>query len=355
MKPARKICIVLCCFAFLPLVFAVFRLTPEKTARREHGNEKDSLVIAVRPNTNDFYLYRSEAVGFQLELIRAYSYTRNQTYRIYWETDENKRWQALLNDKITILVCRQDDSTLHQYHRQNKVFYSTLLEDYSNAVWVVSKENRHLLTDANIWIRYYRTTPEYNIKRQTYFVLRDPANIYQQTGLSSYDRLIKYYAKRIGWDWRLLASLIYQESRFRPDAVSYRGAFGLMQIMPATAEDYSLYNIEEPEDNIEGGTRILRSLQRTISSDSASIYDNICFILAAYNAGANRIAQCRRFAEIQGKNRYVWKEVAEVIPLMKHPIHYENNDIYRFKGAETLNYVEKVMERFELYKVLLPE
>jgi len=354
MKPAWKICILLCFLVLLPFIFAVFRIIPEK-ATRWHSKENDSLLMAVRHSTNDFYLYRSEAVGFQLELIRAYSYTRSQAYRIYLETDENKRWQALLNGKVTILVCSRDDSTLLRYRQQHKVFYSAPLEDYSNAVWVVNKENRHLLADANMWISYYRTTPEYNFKWQNYFVLRDPANVNQQTVLSSYDQLIKQYAKRLDWDWRLLASMIYQESRFHPEALSYRGAYGLMQITPAAAEHYLLYNIEEPESNIEGGTRILRSLQKTISSDSASLYDNTCFILAAYNAGANRVAQCRRFAEIQGKNQYVWKEVAEVIPLMKHPIHYENNDIYRFKGAETLNYVEKIMDRYELYKVLLSE
>lgn len=311
--------------------------------------------MAVRPNTNDFYLYRSEVVGFQLELIRAYSYTRSQPYHIYLETDENKRWQALLNGKITIIVCSQDDSTLHRYRQQHKVFYSAPLEDYSNSVWVVHKKNRHLLADVNMWISYYRTSPEYYFKWQNYFVLRDPANINQQTSLSSYDWIIKRYAKRLEWDWRLLASMIYQESRFHPEALSYRGAYGLMQITPVAAEHHLLYNIKEPEDNIEAGTRILRSLQKTVSNDTASLYNNICFILAAYNAGANRIAQCRRFAVSQGKNQYIWKEVADVIPLMNYPIHYESNDIYRFKGAETLNYVEKIMDRYKLYKVLLSE
>jgi membrane-bound lytic murein transglycosylase F len=313
--------------------------------------------MAVRPNTNDCYLYRSEAVGFHLELIQAYAYACGQVYRIYYEEDEEMRWQALLQGKITILVCNYNDSLLHQYRQQHKVFYSAVLEDYANSVWVVNEKNRHLLTSINEWIVYYLSTQEYEIKKQNYFVFRNPENIRPQTELSVYDRIIKRCAKYLNWDWRLLASLIYQESRFRPEAMSHRGAYGLMQITPATADHYLLYDIEGAENNIEAGTKILRDLQRDIANDTASEYDNNCFILAAYNAGKNRIIQCRQFAELQDKNQYVWEEVAAVIPLMKHPVYYES-DIYnisRFKGAETLNYVEKIMERYELYKVLLPE
>jgi len=357
MKPFRKIGVLLCFVVFILLVRVSFRTTPDERYGSPHAGKKDTLVMAVRPNSNDCYLYRSEVVGFHLELVRACTHAHSQVYRIYYETDEKKRWQALLQGEVTILVCSSDDSLLLQYHKERKVFHSPSLEAHSNSVWVVNEENRRLLVNLNKWIVYYLSTPEYEIKRQRYFVLRNPDNIKPQTELSVYDRIIKRCAERLNWDWRLLASLIYQESRFQHEALSHRGAYGLMQIIPATAEHYRLHDMETPEDNIEAGTKILHYLQRDLASDTASVYDNKCFILAAYNAGKGRIDQCRRFAVLQEKNQYKWSEVASVIPLMKHPVYYENeeNNISRFKGAETLNYVEKIMDRYELYKVLLPE
>ncbi|MCL2097672.1 MAG: transglycosylase SLT domain-containing protein [Bacteroidales bacterium] len=353
MKKLLYICALLLLLLHIPVFL---RVITEKKPIWSSNEVGDTIVMAVRPNTNDFYLYRSEVVGFHLELIQAYAYTNQYTCQIYWESEEDKRWQKLLNGKITIMVCNPEDSTLNSLRQEHKVFHSTPLENYANTVWVVNKKNRHLLAEINSWISYYRTTPEYELKWLKYFVSRNPEQIQQQTELSPYDKLIKLHAKRIEWDWRLLASMIYQESRFRPEAESHRGAYGLMQIMPTTAEHYRLGNITAPEDNIKGGAYILSSLQKETGSDTISFYDNICFLLAAYNAGANRVSQCRYFAELMGKDPYKWKEVASVIPLMKHSVYYENIDnIYRFKGAETLNYVEKIMERFEFYKILLPD
>jgi len=346
----------ICALVLLWHLPVLFRVIPEKTETGSYGEEIDTLVMAVRPNTNDFFLYRSEAAGFHLELIQAYAYTKQQAYQIHWETDEDKRWQKLLNGTVTILVCSHDDSTLHHWRLQNKVFYSAPLENYSNTVWVVNKKNSPLLVEVNKWINYYNTTLEYGLKWQKYFVSGNPEQVKQQTELSAYDKLIKLHAEYIQWDWRLLASMIYQESRFRPEAESYRGAYGLMQIVPATADTYNLNDITDPEENIKGGIKIISSLQKQMTNDTASIYDNICFILAAYNAGPNRISQCRYFAGLMEKNPYTWEDVASVIPLMKYPVYYENDENFsRFKGAETLNYVEKIMKRFEFYKILLPD
>ena len=356
MKPVGKICLLLCILVLLLHIPVFLHIIPEKKPIWSCDGESNTIVMAVRPNTNDLYLYRSEAVGFHLELIQAYAYTNQQSYQIHWESDENKRWQELSDGKITIMVCNPDDSTLCHLRQQRKVFYSTPLEDYTNTVWVVNKKNKHLLADINEWISYYRTTPEYDIKWQKHFVLRNPEQIKPQTELSPYDKLIKLYSKQIPWDWRLLASMIYQESRFQPNVESYRRALGLMQITPTTAETLLLHDIEAPEENIKAGVKIISFLQKQICCDTASFYDNTCFILAAYNAGLGRISQCRYFAEVMDKNPYKWEEVASVIPLMKHPVYYEYDDNFNcFKGAETLNYVDKIMKRFELYKLLLPE
>ena len=69
--------------------------------------------------------------------------------------------------------------------------------------------------------------------------------------ISPYDDLFKRYAGRLGWDWRLLASIAYQESHFQPQIVAWSGAEGLMGILPATARGlgFDAGDMQDPEKN----------------------------------------------------------------------------------------------------------
>ena len=314
----------------------------------------DTIIASLRNNQNDYYLFRGEPTGFQMELIRNFAQSIHKPYRIRIETGLNERWSELFNDDVNIVVSGNGDDSVPQVYK-DELLISVPIEENTQSVWVVAKHNRSLLTAINSWIYSYRTTTEYAIRRQTYFSRLNYSVKTPHTTLSTYDNLIKHYAKEIGWDWRLLASLIYQESRFRHDAESYRGAYGLMQITPPTADFLKADSIEEPEQNLEVGTRLIQYLQRNIPLDSVSQADSIRFVLAAYNAGLNRLKDCRQFTQSQGKNPDSWDDVASVIPLMKLKIFYDSDDIELgyFRGLETLNYVDQGMNRYEHYKQLV--
>src|SRR5690606_38048738 len=79
--------------------------------------------------------------------------------------------------------------------------------------------------------------------------------------ISPYDEIIQEAAATIGWDWRLLASMIYQESKFQPEAESWAEARGLMQIMPETAVELGIGDVLDPYENISGGVRYLANLE----------------------------------------------------------------------------------------------
>jgi membrane-bound lytic murein transglycosylase F len=93
----------------------------------------------------------------------------------------------------------------------------------------------------------FRSTIEYRLLYAKYFQNHRSARMVQSDfyvlasgRISPYDDLIRKYSEEIGWDWRLLASMIYQESRFLPDAQSWAGADGLMQLMPNTARRFGV-------------------------------------------------------------------------------------------------------------------
>jgi soluble lytic murein transglycosylase-like protein len=102
------------------------------------------------------------------------------------------------------------------------------------------------------------------------------------TGNSKYDELVAMSAARNGVDPNLIVAVMRQESGFNPSARSYKGAVGLMQLLPATARRFGVVNIFDPAQNIEGGARYLRFLLDTFSGD-------VDLTLAGYNAGENAV------------------------------------------------------------------
>lgn len=102
------------------------------------------------------------------------------------------------------------------------------------------------------------------------------------TGNPKYDELIAQAAARNGLDPNLIVAVMRQESGFNMRARSYKGASGLMQLMPATAQRFGVANVFDPAQNIEGGSRYLRFLLDSFNGD-------VNLALAGYNAGENAV------------------------------------------------------------------
>jgi soluble lytic murein transglycosylase-like protein len=116
------------------------------------------------------------------------------------------------------------------------------------------------------------------------------------TGNPAYDALVRQSAARHGVDPNLVFALMKQESGYNSRAVSYKGASGLMQLMPATARRFGVTNIFDPTQNIEAGIKYLRFLLDMFNGD-------VQLALAGYNAGENAVVnsgyQVPRYRETQ--------------------------------------------------------
>lgn len=115
-----------------------------------------------------------------------------------------------------------------------------------------------------------------------------------------YDEMIRQAANRYHVDPRLVKSVIRAESNFNYLAVSRRGALGLMQLMPGTADDMQVFDPFDPEDNITGGTRYLRKMLGLFNG-------NVRLALAAYNAGPNKIIELGRVPQYKETINYIRK------------------------------------------------
>lgn len=170
--------------------------------------------------------------------------------------------------------------------------------------------------------------------------------------ISPYDSLIKHYSDSVGLDWRLVSAVIYHESRFDKDVRSHRGAAGLMQMMPSTAEWLGADDITDPIEGVRVGTLYLKRLHNAYRNHTDDPQERLKFALAAYNAGIGRIQDCIHFARLRGVDSSYWANIVSIIPEMRDDSILEIDTIKfgKFRGDETIAYVDNVLEKYEQYK-----
>lgn len=173
--------------------------------------------------------------------------------------------------------------------------------------------------------------------------------------ISNYDNLFKTYAERIGWDWRLLAAQGWAESRFRPNARSWVGARGLMQIMPRTARGYKtpVSALNNPETSINVATQLLRDLDRQLQSYVPNDRERLKFVVGSYNVGIAHVLDAMRLCEKYGMDPQVWDGNVEQALLMKSKPEYYNDPVVRYgycRGSEPVGYVREIMDFYDTAK-----
>jgi membrane-bound lytic murein transglycosylase F len=167
--------------------------------------------------------------------------------------------------------------------------------------------------------------------------------------ISPYDDLVRKYADRYGFDWRLVTAQMYQESRFNPKARSPVGARGLMQLMPRTAKEMGVNNTNDPAHNIKGGIKYLDWL-RDRFDPNLPISERLWFTLAAYNAGAGHVHDARRLAKQKGYDPDRWFDHTEEAMLLLAKKEYARKARFGYvNGREPVNYVRDIRQRFEAY------
>jgi membrane-bound lytic murein transglycosylase F len=183
--------------------------------------------------------------------------------------------------------------------------------------------------------------------------------VIRQGIISRYDSLIKRYAEKEAFDWKLIAAIIHQESRFRPHVVSPVGAYGLMQLMPSVAKTYKINfsKLASPDLNIATGTKYFRWIYNHFDKPEFSAEDKIKFSLAAYNAGIGHIYDARALAKKYKLDPNVWSDNVEAMLLNKSSRKYYTDPVVKHghcRGFETRVYVRNIMQYYEHYQNFLP-
>lgn len=273
--------------------------------------------------------------------------------------------KEVADGEIKFTICDNHVGSINKKYYRNIDIETTLSSYSQNLAWALPLESDSLLKDINQWLDSYKKSKEFYFVYNKYFknsrttrMAKSEYYSYSGSKISPYDGLIKKYAKKIHWDWRLLASLIYQESKFNPDAESWTGAFGLMQMMPETAEQYDVNDTSSPEDQIEAGTRYINLIDRQLEPLVNDSLERRKFVMASYNAGLAHVLDAQRLAKKYDKNPERWDNNVDYYLLNKSkPKYYKDTVVYYgyCRGSEPYNYVNEIYSRYQHYINLINE
>jgi membrane-bound lytic murein transglycosylase F len=263
---------------------------------------------------------------------------------------------------IRFAICQENVAMVyHRFYRNLDI--TVLAYPLFSYAWGMGMASDSLRTVVNAWLKDYKSSRDL---KQTYLEYYDNQRIagflqsdyFSVSGkkLSPFDDAIRQQSKQVNWDWRLVASLIYQESNFQAGLVSSRRASGLMQLMPVTAAKFGIDSAATPARQIAGGVKYLRYLDQQLPEDITNPIERIYFVLASYNVGLGRVMSARDKAEKFGRDKNRWNGHVDYYLLRrskKDPVaNADSTDDFPL-DYKTEGFVDDIVGRYYHYRNLI--
>jgi len=326
-------------------------------------NEIESSVLRSTVDLGKKEIYVTKGSAYVKRLKTIANEIADTIYIIEDKRDVEELIQAVASGEIKYTVA---DEYLAMANKQNypQLDYGMPLSLDQKIVWAFRKEKTNeLREEMNNWLRLFSRSKASKVIYSKYFQsirmqreMQSDFQAFSGGNLSAYDQVIKDVAKEINWDWRLLASLVYQESNFKADAESWAGAFGLMQLMPSVMQQFGIDVNSTPEDQIRVGGKYILYLDRLIPESVTDPLERAKFVLAAYNTGMGHVLDARRLAEKYNKNPNIWTDNVDFFARNKSKPSFYNDQVVYYgyaRGEETYNFVADIVERYDSYVNLL--
>ncbi len=222
--------------------------------------------------------------------------------------------------------------------------------------WAVRPEDPLLLKRINAFFRKIEKDNTYNRIYRRYYSGTDMFDYFDimkfheriDSRLPAYKDFIVRESERYGFDWRLIAAMIYQESHFNPRAKSFAGAHGLMQLTARTAESLDVTDRFHPENNIIAGIGYLHWLYGLFDHIPAA--DRMKFALAGYNIGYGHIQDALKIARKKGLPPDRWISLKKVLPLLRDREYFADTRYGYARGTEPIRYVEQIQMYYDILK-----
>jgi len=277
-----------------------------------------------------------------------------------WKADENADTMSLLqqvqNKEIDLTIVDSNEFAVAQRYFPDLAKAFTLSEPQQLA-WAIQKDSPKLLSTVNLFFQEYEQSGRLDKLKETNFGFIKAFDFVELVSFIKHRKqrlpeFIDYFmtaAQRYELDWRFIAAISYQESHWRPDAVSPTGVKGMMMLTKNAAQDMQIENREDPLQSIIGGTgyflKILNKIPPRISEP-----DRTWLALAGYNVGFGHLEDARILTQRAGKNPDLWKDVEEHLPLLEEKKYYSTVKRGKARGSEPVKYVNNIRDYYDLLK-----
>lgn len=295
----------------------------------------------------------SEEVGGDILIIEGYP-----------ELDTEGFIKKVADGEIDYTVSDDDIAQVNASYYTN-LDVNTVISFPQQIAWAMRKNADSLQMMVDQWVREEKKGSDIYVIYNRYFkspkgsLVRARSEYSSISGsrISVYDEMIKAEAERIDWDWRLLAALIFQESRFEPEAESWAGAVGLMQLMPGTAVEFGAENPFDVRQSLFAGANYLSWLNRLWQDRIEDEEERKKFIMASYNVGPGHVEDAVRLADKYGYNAKRWEDnVEKYLELKSEPVYFNDKVVKHgyCRGYEPVNYVRNILYRYNQYQMFFP-
>ena len=194
---------------------------------------------------------------------------------------------------------------------------------------------------SSIYQKHFKSNQQFSFVGTKIF-LNDVTNI-----LPLYENLFKKSAAGYNLDWKLLASVGYQESKWRKNAVSYTGVKGLMMLTNNTAKDLGVKDRTDPAQSIYGGTKYIAQLLKKLPKEINEV-DRYWYALTAYNIGYGHLLDAMQLARTQNKDPYIYTEIKPFLLQLSQSKYYKTTKYGYARGWEAIKYIQNIRQYYDI-------
>jgi len=263
--------------------------------------------------------------------------------------------QKVSKGEIEVTIADSNVAMLNRRYFPNAVAYGSISKKH-HVGWAVHPRAKKLLEKIN---EFFIKIQEDGTFDQIYQKYYSDIDLFDYIDLRTYHRrlqsrlpeylpLIRTAAEQYGFDWRIIAAQIYQESHFNNFATSPSGAYGLMQLTLKTAENYGVEDLYDPKQNIHAGVRHLKELYDLFSSAEGA--DRLFIALGAYNTGQGHIRDAQRLAKKLNLDPNKWSSLSKTLPMLQKWEYYKDAKYGYCRGTEPVQYVRQIMIYYDILR-----
>lgn len=326
--------------------------------------EKDSLQVKKLIDLDGKTIYLPSQSSFSEYIINA-SFKQNFDPKLMFDKENTieNLIEMVSNKTINYTVCEEKVAKVYASYYDN-IDFSIPISDTINLTWAFHPDNARLKDSADAWLNNFIQTKEYKrLYKKYYIVSNSPVGFSntmdnrKQRRLSKFDKTLKKVSRQYHWDWRLYGAIIYQESKFQDGLIGDGGSFGILQVMPGTAERFGIVEGMSGDEQIIHGAKLIRHIEKKYEKEVTDKEQLWKFIIASFHTGSGHVDDARIIATMVGKNPNVWDHNVDSCMVLKSmPKYYRLPEVksgYHY-GKQTLHYVNNVWNRYLHYRNVFP-